>query len=319
MYNEEQKLSFIRQYTNSLQTDTMCRELFRFSAPFEESAGKDLCAMNQEELSSVLENMAGFGIRSTSCWSRIIILKEYVTWCIASGVPNATNAIYHVDISGINKIKEYMVSGPAHLQRVLNEAFESESEQSMGNVYRSYFWLAFSGVYEQDILSVTKEDINFDTMLIHYGEQFLPIYRESVAALRNACCLTSFKYNHPLYGQSIWRNRVQGDSILRGVRTEPVIGSIRRKAVELINQAIDNGANIPHIAYYRMIFSGVFYRMYELERAGYPVDFTDAVSYYMSRKEYSFGDDQKAYMRKRRKYIKEYETDYQRWKAAFMI
>ena len=91
MYNEEQKISFIRQLTQSVSTAEFCELVFKAFAPFEEEWGADLCTRSAAELGPAVEKICG--ARLNSKYRRIVVLRAYVSWCIATGVPGAVDGI----------------------------------------------------------------------------------------------------------------------------------------------------------------------------------------------------------------------------------
>ena len=114
MYNENLKTGFIRQYTKSINTAEVCRQTFNSMQPFEEQWDADLCTRSAEDLHPALEKMVGFRVKSK--YMRLIILKDYVKWCMACGVPGACGGMLEIEDFGLGKIRSMTVYGPEHLQ-----------------------------------------------------------------------------------------------------------------------------------------------------------------------------------------------------------
>lgn len=184
--------------------------------------------------------------------------------------------------SVLDKVRKQMVTSPLHLQRYLNEVFDPEGDETIDNLYRCYYWMAFSGIREEDTLSITASDVDFMDMSIRYGENCVPLYRESLPAFHNAVELPGFLYKHPNYAKEIRRDRVPGDTIMRGVRATTKTMSIRSMLSHRSAAALQDGKTKQQLSFYRVWMSGLFYRMYERERAGIPVDFSDAAVDFMS-------------------------------------
>lgn len=178
--------------------------------------------------------------------------------------------------------------------------------------------MAFSGIREEDTLSITASDVDFMDMSIRYGENCVPLYRESLPAFHNAVELPGFLYKHPNYAKEIRRDRVPGDTIMRGVRATTKTMSIRSMLSHRSAAALQDGKTKQQLSFYRVWMSGLFYRMYERERAGIPVDFSDAAVDFMSGRTYVVKGRVKL-EHKQNKIEKDYMEDYQRWKLAFLM
>lgn len=316
MYNEGLKINFIRNYTQSINTANVATTVFTAFAPHEEAWGADLCTKSTEELQPVIDEIVG--LRSRSQWMSLTILKEYVKWCITMKVPGACDGMLRITAVGLDKVRKQMVTSPLHLQRYLNEVFDPEGDETIDNLYRCYYWMAFSGIREEDTLSITASDVDFMDMSIRYGENCVPLYRESLPAFRNAVELSGFLYKHPNYAKEIRRDRVPGDTIMRGVRATTKIMSIRSMLSHRSADALQEGRTEQQLSFYRVWMSGLFYRMYERERAGIPVDFSDAAVDFMSGRTYVVKGRVKL-EHKQNKIEKDYMEDYQRWKLAFLM
>lgn len=316
MYNEEQKVSFIKSYTGSLNTANVATTIFNALEKYEANWQADFCTKSKDELQPVIDEIVG--LRTKSQWMTLIILKEYVKWCIAMKVPGACDGMLHVEAVGLDKIRHQMVSSPLHLQKYLDELFDPESEETIDNIYRCYFWMAYGGIDEEDTILITKEDINFEQMTITYKETNVPIYREAIPAFRNAVSLTSFLYKHPNYSKTIRRDRIGGNTIMRGIKAETKTFTMRTTLSKRNIKAVEEGLTDLRLSFYRVRMSGLFYRIYERERAGIPVDFSEAAMRAMAGKEYSIKGRIKL-EHKQNRMERDYMEDYQRWKLAFSI
>ena len=316
MYNEEQKVKFIKDYTGSLNTANVATTIFNALEKYEENWQADFCTRNQEELQPVINEVVG--LRTKSQWMTLTILKEYVKWCIAMKIPGACDGMLHVEAVGLDKIRHQMVSSPLHLQKYLDELFDPESEETIDNIYRCYFWMAYGGIDEEDTILITREDISFEQMTIAYKDTHIPIYREAIPAFRNAVSLTSFLYKHPNYTKTIRRDRIGGDTIMRGIKAETKTFTMRVTLSKRNIKAVEDGLTDLRLSFYRVRMSGLFYRIYERERAGIPVDFSEAAMRAMAGKEYSIKGRIKL-EHKQNRIEQDYMEDYQRWKLAFSI
>lgn len=316
MYNEEIKKRFIRDYTGSLNTANVAATMFNAAEKHEIRWNADLCTRSAEELQPMIDDIVG--LRSKSRWMTLIILKEYVKWCIAMKVPGACDGMMHIEAVGLDKVKHQMVSSPLHLQRFMDSIFDPESEETIDNIYRCYFWMAYGGIDEEDTIAVRKSDVNFQGMYIQYKSTSIPIYREAVPAFRNAVMLDSFVYKHPNYSKDIRRNRVQGDTIMRGIKAATKTFTMRATLSKRNIKAIEEGKTDLQLSFYRVRMSGLFYRVYEMERAGISPNFSEAALRVMDGKTYSLKGREKL-EHKQNRIEKDYMEDYERWKLAFSI
>lgn len=316
MYNEEQKKRFIRDYTGSLSTANVAATIFNETEKYEEFWGADLCTKGVEELQPVVNEITG--LRNKSQWMSLTILKEYVKWCLAMKVPGACDGMLHIEAVGLDKIKKQMVASPLHLQRYLDDIFDKEFEETIDNLYRCYFWMAYGGIDEEDTILVKTEDVDLSQMLIRYKTTSVPIYREAIPAFKNAVTLTSFLYKHPNYTKPIRRDRVPGETIMRGLKATTKTFTMRTTISKRNISAIEDGLTDLQLSFYRVRMSGLFYRTYEMERAGIPVTFSEAALRVMDGKTYSLSGREKL-IHKQNRIERDYFDDYQRWKLAFSI
>ncbi len=316
MYNEEHKRRFISSYTKSIHTGNVANTIFEAVSPYEETYEKDLCTFTVDQLQPVVDNV--FGLRTGSKWMGITILRKYVRWCIANNFPGACDSIMHVDLLGLGKVKTQMVSSPLHLQRCLDEVFDPESDETIDNIYRCFFWMGYSGMREEDTIAVDGSCIDMENLTIHYGGETFPIYRESIPAFRNAVALRQFRYKHPNYSKDVLRDRIGGTFIMRSIKSDTKIMTLRATLSRRMTKAQQEGKTDRQLSFYRIWLSGVFYRMYERERAGIPVDFSAVAIQEMEGKTYNLSGRSTLRQKQNRK-AREYLADYERWKLAFSI
>ena len=316
MYNEEMKSRFIREYTGSLNTANVATTIFNAMEEHEKNWNADLCTRSSEELQPVITEITG--LRSRSKWMALTILKEYVKWCIAMQVPGACDGMLQIQTVGLDKVKHQMVSSPLHLQRFLDDVFDKESEETLDNIYRCYFWMAYGGIDEEDTILIQNEQVDFGQMVIYYKTTNIPIYREALPAFRNAMSLSSFLYKHPNYSKPVRRDRVPGDTLMRGIRATTKTFTMRTTLSKRNIKAVEDGLTDLQLSFYRVRMSGLFYRVYEMERAGIPTSFSEAALRVMDGKTYTLHGREKLEHRQN-KIERSYLEDYQRWKLAFSI
>lgn len=319
MYNENLKQQFVQQDIFSVSKREVCLGVFNAFEEYEKAWGADLCTKTRDELLPVIQSLVGLRVKSKK--TRLSVLKEYVKWCIDSNVPGACDGMLLIDDIGNEKIKSQTVSNPLHLQRYLDQVFDREEEKTLDCIYRCFYWLAYGGMAEEDIINVKITDVDFQSMIVrHNGEEF-PIYREAIQAFRNCIELTSFVYKHPNYDKSrtVWKDRAGGDLLIRGIAQQISITKIRVALSRKSKKSIEDGRTDLKMSYYRVWLSGLFYRMYESERAGMPVDFSAAALRLMEGKTYKLDSGRNNIGAVQRRHENDYLTDYNRWKSAYQI
>lgn len=314
MYNEEQKKRFIAQYSTKISVREACADMFKATEKYEAELGSDLCAMSSQQISGILSDITA-SVRSRSSNMRITFLREYARWCMSENIPGACDGILNASVDNLKRLKEQMVSSPLHLQRWLDAVFEPESAETTDNVYRCFLWMAFAGIEAQDdILRLTARDVNLENMTVHLDGKEYPIYREALPSVRNCTKLTEFFYKKQSYQMRIYSNQ-----LLRGIRSDQTVVDIRNILTRKITAAIKDGRTNMRLTTYRIWLSGTFYRMYERELAGFPVDFSSVAANHI-RVEYR-GKDLPVDGKLRKNILRvsrEYTIDYERWKSAMI-
>lgn len=316
MYNEDYKKRFIREYTKSLSTAKVATTLFDAAETYEQRCKKDICQMTFDEAQNMVNEV--LGVRTKSHAMSLTILREYVKWCIAMRIDGACDAVLRVQSVSLEKMRRYMVSGPLHLQKCLDNIFDKENDETVDVVYRAYFWMAYGGISEEDIPKISNSNIDLSNMSISHNGKIYPIYREAIPAITSAMNLVSFNYKHPNYSKIIRRDRVAGSSVIRGMKAESGIMTLRATISRKVANAVKNNSASVQLSYHRVALSGLFYRTYEEERAGMPVDFSEAAVEFTDGRRYKTKDDRTVvYVQNR--VAKEYMEDYLRWKLLFSM
>lgn len=314
MYNPDRKKRFIKSYTTNLRTARSCESAFRAIGQFEEDRQADICTWSEEDIRPVTDQI--LGVRESSKWNRLCILKAYCKWCVGQGIEGATDAMQSIDGGSEEALKPKMVANPVHLQIYLDSVFAPESQQTISNTFRAYFWLAYSGMKEEEVLKVKASDVDLKAMTVTYGGVVFQLYKEGMDAVRNCVELSSFRYVHPMYEPKWIERAAANGELLRGFRGAPVYDVIRSQISRATTAAQAEGRTDMALSFSRAWLSGMFYRVYELERAGIDPDFAGIADMYMRGNTYThYGKDNSKY--KRMTLIRNYHKDYVRWKAAF--
>lgn len=315
MYNEERKRKFIAEFTDSISRRKIAYDAFDIVAKHEEDKSADICTWDKEELQEVLENL--IGLRASSGKTRLSIFKGYIKWCINQKIEGARSDLLYINIKdfGLEQVRHCMVANPQHLQRYMDCFFDKEVKQTMDCTMRCYYWLAYAGMNQLDIIKVRAEDVCLDSMTVKYEGKEYPIFRESIYAFSNCVKLQEFCV---FRANDVMVKQRKGDTLLRGTngdRNDVIFrGQISRDTRNprfMTREEMHKRGLDLKLSYYKVWLSGLFYRMYEAERAGVPVDFK-AVAAQNTK-------CQKKDIIEIRALASEYLRDYNRWKEAFSI
>ena len=311
MYNEELKNKFIESYTESVNSIRSCRDLFNVLEKYENEWGADICTRSEDELRDVLESIVGF--RISSHHMRLLILKRYAKWCLEQNIPGACDALLRIKIDGIERFRNSTVASPLGLQMYLDTLFRKETDQGTDSILRCYLWLAYGGATEKEIVNIRKEDVHLDLMEVVYNDKVIPIYREALPAFK--CCLRLNEMKVLRNGFAAVYQRADGDILLRTIKdAHPTSASLKAHLSTVAKRRIDEGKTTTRLSYYKAWLSGVFYRMYELERVGIKPDFTKLAEQQAEGKEYKLKGSRNTREAKIRQIAREYMDDYERWK-----
>ena len=108
---------------------------------------------------------------------------------------------------------------------------------------------------------------------------------------------------------------------MRGIRASTKLLTVRTTLSRRMKEAEDQGKTEVKLSYFRVWMSGLFYRVYEQERAGVEVNFSEVSAERMAGKTYRIEGVNKrikvSHLQNRM--AADYKDDYQRWKLAFAI
>ena len=310
MYNKDLKDRFIEEQSGSKKTFDRIKSLLYTVGRFEDEWGADICTRSVDELKPVIGKI--IGVRNYTHITDLSTLRRYARWCIEHSVPGATDSLLQIKDVGFEKLISCMVSGPKQLHDRLDLAFPPESDCRMDNVYRCFFWMAFSGLEEHETVMVTAKDVDLKNLVIRVNNNEYTIYKEAVPVFRHLVTSNCFMHDHGNYETIV--ARTPGDSILRGVRdvVDMSYERIRRAASRKVKNAFNQSADDISITYTKTWLSGMFYRTYLKEQLSGEYNFNDAVRLYLKEKP-------DASQAKLEAVANEYEADYCRWKAAFEL
>ena len=319
MYNSEIKERFIGDYTSSTKTAHFIRTLFNRIEPYEVEWGEDVALRSSEELQPVVNSQTG--TRMQSAERTLVVLREYVKWRKRNG-ERCSNGIFDVKVDTIEAIRNHMIANPKDLKEKLDRVFDPVNWNTIDCVYRSYIWLLYAGLKNEEALDVEIDQIDFDDMKIRYNDKICIIYEEAKEALAQACTSTAFSYTHTNPPYKILRNRGLGRKVTRGFSEKTKISTIKSVLSKRPAESAAKDINLPPVklSYKKIFYSGMFYRTYLGEINGNGVDFSDYIAGEVVRIQKNNPSlTYEDLLRDARHIKRELELDYEKWKCVFGV
>lgn len=274
MYNAELKERFLVETTNTEAARAARRKTFNLFQKIETEEGKDVCTMSAEKIQAVLNN-ATTGTRARSSENDIVTIRSYIKWCASKNVEGVCLDGLNITSPAVEQMRTRTVKSPLHLKKFLEDVFIEEDGTTFDPI-KCFFWMAYGGCREEDVMYLTSNDIDFERRIIKTRTWQGILYKEGIDTVRQCVEAKSFLYINSMYINKGWivRERVPGNCIFRGVRgaSEPDLSVFRSNISRKIKAAIAEGKTDLNLSYYRVWLSGAFYRLRELEIAGYLTD-----------------------------------------------
>lgn len=268
MFNKELKERFLNDVFTNDNIKKNYIVLFNYTEPYESREGMDLNALPVSVLQEIVDSLRGASVPTRS--NKVTAMKNYCEWCLKNGfVSELTWKRVNINYSNSTTLsKDIMVKSPMHLQKCMDNVFNSESDNTSHLIFRCYLWLAYSGVRESSINAITKDNIDLNNRKIIIDDMNFVIYEQSVNSFRKCMELTEFNYIHPNYGIAT-KERSRGALLLRGTGENENINLqvIRSELARKTKRAIKNGAKSAMLSYGKAILYGVCYRTWQGEIA----------------------------------------------------
>lgn len=252
-YNEEKKLVFLESLEKNRERS---ERLLQIVARSEKKYGKDLSQFTEQEIEHLLANELGY--KSQTVRPDVSIIRKYLKWCEANGETLCANSSAKFTIDTSARLREVMFSSPKHLQRVMDLAFHPIEDETFDCVYRCYLWLLYMTMPEADVPNVLTAEVDLDEMIVEHDGNSYEIYREAMPVFRKLVTLNELRHS-PRYDAAVRR---ESPYLLRTPRAEhPGALSLRNTAFLKMNSSGVKSS------YKKIRWSGIFYQLYEAERA----------------------------------------------------
>lgn len=328
MYNEAFKARFLDEVYPS--RSGLLLSVFGGAERFERELNTDLSEMNTSEMQMVLDNLSG--TRSSSAELVAIIIRQYVRWASLNGM-NTQADTEKLIVSVVGKIRSRLVASPYHLKKILDFVFPNTQSNSAEYLYRTYMWLAFIGLTEEEAINTTTDEVDLDSMSIRScidGEEY-NICLESRNDIQHACWMDFFVETRGSVQKRI--PRPSGKYILRG-KTErdpdenvcatirPIVSRAFKKAKKIAEESTSAGTQrlSLDLSFKRVYWSGIFWRARNAEVAGEdPEEYFTQIAMKEIRTSNHVYTKSNTEAKLLRKTVSVYMSDYESWKCAFSI
>lgn len=315
MYNQEIKQGFIKSRAKTVAEEHNLLGFFSKTEPFEQSVGHDLGVFSREELQECFNSFADFQ-RGTVLLQRSYY-KAYVRYLRKHKLP-AKDVSEEIELV-FDDICSRLVGSPEHLENELDLRYLPAENGSVDFVFRAYFWLAYSGVREDDLPILTADNLNLREMMVSIGNRSYELYDQAVLCLRYCAEMQSFNVYSEARGTSYVRimPRVNGNQLLRGTRGLVCDRAWRHRLS--VYHPIKERAQLPMLLYRYVWRSGIFYRMYQREQIGIPVDFADTADLFFEGKQYEQRPYPLTMGQRKQRLCKRLSEEYMSWKSRFAL
>lgn len=147
----------------------------------------------------------------------------YMNWNKATGICKAIGpTMYGLRLMTTVHFCLSLVNSPEHLQKLLNDKLDPESDGTADCRTRGIAWLAYSGLTPSEVFGLRSGDLDIDGKTVTVIRDSKPVKvslpRLAIPSLSFLASSNSFSYVHPNYGRTSKR-RMDGDLLVRGADT----------------------------------------------------------------------------------------------------
>lgn len=306
-------MAFIKD-VHTGKSESGIRALFSFLSVFEREHDVDICFLSKPMLQELVDYM--YSARPYIDPTQFDIIEAYMNWFADKELGNhdvQQNRFDGIDLWGLSVIKNTMVSSLDELKVFLDKAFEHS--ESIDTICRAYFYLAYIGLPNvSDAKELKCNDVDLFKRRIYCRdfELTIPNDEDIINAFWFAKEADQLKYYHPLQKVPATKNRSKSDLFLRVAsrvdsknNSAVLPNSTTQRATVRVSDSKDY-----YPIYDTIWYSGVFIRTYELEQAGFPINFSED----MYKRWYKQIGRKATTLRAHKKSM---EQKYLRWKAVF--
>lgn len=307
MFNEEQKLRFIKDTAKSVNYQRDLKQAFDKTESLEVTFDLDLCMWDAQQLRLFFTRNKYTSILTIR--SDISAIRSYCTWAKNSGY-DTSGAIYELDpnsLIDLSAYREKYFPTPEALCEYMDRLFNCDKfEKAEIATYRMYYWMAFAGVPENRVWDISCSMIALDDLIVVLDDNYIYLPQ---------CC---------------------ADDVACVYNRANCHGNLKTPILQLFNKGIASGhvgsymkyrinKGISRPSFHNVKQSGLFYKAYLQEQKGFPVDsvFDSAIERTVRESGYNgWGDSalkRKVLNNRRSQLRRSFKSEYAAWKAAFNL
>ena len=310
MKNPELKSEFYRKLKRE---DPYVSDFFGKLLEFEEKFNKDLYEFSADEI-QVFVNRS-FGGQKDPVTRALSVIRQYTRFAQHKlpGVEDLRNYRY-VKTSEVDELWATTFASPEHFEDALNQTFCPVDANNADICLRCFLWAAYMEIDDHDIISLTNDAVDFKRRDITVSGHKYPMYKQSIPAFKKACTLKEFEVVSPKNSHTI--TRVDNNLLLRGKMTAHSnsgreLNSIRTE-IARVNQWKSQS-----FSYNSVRYSGMFFRVYQKELAGKPIDAAKDFTIFENRRKKAELTDEHSVSRREYRELLGIRNKYKAWKNAF--
>jgi integrase len=261
---------FKNEFANTYRESTarVVRALFRKTASIENKYGKDLYEFNIKEMSEVLYALKAKTIRSLQ--NSISTIEKYLEYAYNEGRLKYEKSLGNA-FDSHEKIEKFIDDDAENMIFDKEEimAMAEDAENAQDGVILA---LLFDGVSHknefEELINLTKKDINFETKEINLPNRTIPMSQETTFLVKDALLIDTY---YSINGERVRRYKItEGDYVLRGLRKKLQVKAsiISERIIRLAEKfGYKNQLNATTISY-----SGQVHYAKEMLKKGYSMD-----------------------------------------------
>ena len=290
--------------------DPLAHKLFQMARPYEEELQKELSQFDEDELRRFLGEKCGS--EEFPLYRALDILRQYGNYRRGEEPP-PSNAWRKIRADLVDECRATMYAGPMHLAGELDRVFLPLEQDNVDLLHRCFIWLAYGEMPYNLITLVKRNDVDILNRRVSCLEQSFRIYEEAVPLFSKVKDMDAFKvienkteaYVDRRYPEMLFSFMERGE-----YNAEGKCGTMK---IKLSQASLATGASL---SYSNVRMSGMFYRVFELERCRRIASPEEAFVYFETRGAAGKSSSGRSAGWRTRK---DMSARYKAWKQAFAV
>lgn len=310
MYNTEVKQHFLEEI--SIEREPEYKQLFNVLEAKEKQFEADLCEMS---LSQAKQSLISLNTANEYTLNPYLSrLRKYCDWAILNGYSSKAKNVFREIKAGDVLIMHplSMIGLPQELENMLCRVFDY-NKNTTDSQFIAFMWLLYSGVDQYEAAYLLKSEVDLQNGIIYLKHGNIKLISQAWRYLKQFSEAKSvysdyFKREDPVQNGIYFliQDKTYEPSNILQNKFRPALILFRRKYEKITGDELSLTLN-------KVILSGIFWRMYEIERSNQEIDSSEYMSYISKRgqKKLTSASD----FKHKSTCIKEYQM----WKQEFIL